>query len=250
MQVHKLLMSVATAGLLAAGAALAATGAGLVTDGDFSVAKSSGELRVDAKGPDWYESRRDGVGRKLLLLSKKTIVGNATPKALIRGNTKVNTYLSQRFAPAPQGDFTVQYDILVKEILQPANRSAFFMVGNSTDKKGGPKSTGSERFVFLGFENGSAGKINLFARPGKADWAQKKIIVTDLDLNKWYTVEVRIHAASGSYDVVVKGVTATPVTVDAFAPTGKPPKQLTHLSFASWNDGPGTFYVDNVVVQD
>ena len=30
---------------------------------------------------------------------------------------------------------------------------------------------------------------------------------------------------------------------------GKTPEQITHLSFASWNDGPGTFYVDNVTAR-
>ncbi len=235
-------------GLLVAGAAVAAPGAGLIADGDFSASKSSADLRKDAKGQDWYESRRDGVGHKLLILSTKPISGNATPKALIRGNSKVNTYLSQPFSAPQKGDFTVQYDILVREIMQPANHSAFFMVGNSKDKKGGPNSTGSERFVFLGFENGAAGKINLFARPGKTDWAQKSVIAPGLDLNKWYTVVIRVRTGAGKYDVTVKGVTPAPITVDAFAGAGKPPKELTHLSFASWNDGPGTFYVDNVSV--
>jgi hypothetical protein len=234
-------------GLFAACAAVAAPVAGLTTDADFGLSKSSGDLRKDVKGQDWYESRHDGVGRKMLYLSKKTIGGNTTPKALIRGNTKVNTYLSQPFASPQKGDFTVSYDILVKEIMQPANHSAFFMVGNSKDKKGGPNSTGTERFVFIGFENGAAGKMNLIARPGKADWAQKKTVASGLDLNKWYTIEVKVQTSAGKYEVNVKGVTPAPVSVDAFAASGKPPKELTHLSFASWNDGPGTFYVDNVV---
>jgi hypothetical protein len=248
MSVHKKFGKSVLLSLCVACAAIAAPGTGLIADGDFTATKSSGDLRKDSKGGDWYESRRDGVGHKLLFLSKKAIAGNATPKALIRGNTKVNTYLTQPFATPQKGDFTVQFDILVNEILQPANHSAFIMVGNSKDKKGGPNSTGLERFVFMGFENGAAGKVNLIARPGKTEWAQKKVIASGLDLNKWYTIEAVVHAATGKYDVTVKGVTAAPVQVDAFAASGKPPKELTHVSFASWNDGPGTFYVDNVVV--
>jgi hypothetical protein len=235
-------------GLLIACTAIAAPGTGPIVDGDFGASQSSGDLRKDSKGPDWYESRRDGIGHKLLFLSKKPIVGNATPKALVRGNTRVNTYLSQPFAAPQKGDFTIQYDILVKEIMQPANHSAFCMVGISKDKKAGPNSTGTERFVFLGFENAAAGKMNLFARPGKADWTKKVIVAAGLDLNKWYTVTVRVRTSAGTYDVTVKGVTPAPVAVDAFAASGKPPKELTHLSFASWNDGPGTFYVDNVSI--
>jgi hypothetical protein len=34
-----------------------------------------------------------------------------------------------------------------------------------------------------------------------------------------------------------------PVELKAF---GRAPKSLSAISFASWNDGPGTFYVDNV----
>jgi hypothetical protein len=248
MSAHKNLSRGVVLGLFIACAAIAAPGVSLVADGDFGLGKSSGDLRKDSKGADWYESRRDGVGHKLLFLSKKPITGNVTPKALVRGNTKVNTYLSQPFTAPQKGDFTIQYDILVKEIMQPANHSAFFMVGNSKDKKGGPNSTGTERFVFLGFENAAAGKMNLFARPGKTDWSQKKTVAAGLDLNKWYTVEIKVRTSAGKYDVTVKGLTPAPVEVDAFAASGKAPKELTHLSFASWNDGPGTFYVDNVVV--
>jgi len=39
------------------------------------------------------------------------------------------------------------------------------------------------------------------------------------------------------------------VELDAFSPSGKAPKRLTHISFASWNDGAGTFYIDNVIAR-
>lgn len=233
------------------GVAAAQSGAGLITDGNFDASKSSKELRADAKGPDWYESRREAKeSRRLLMLSKKPIAGNATPKAMIKADPKFNTYLTQRFSAAQTGDFTLQYDVLVKEILPQFNRSAFCMIGSDRDKKGGANSTGTERFVFLGFENGAApGKMNLFAREANKPWEKKTIVAAGLDLNKWYTVEVTVYPEAGVYEVGVKGVTAEPKELEAFRAGKKPIKRLTHVSFASWNDGPGTFYVDNVTAK-
>lgn len=225
--------------------------ASLIADGDFTLTGSSKVLRADNKGQDWYESRQDTkAGHRQLFLSKKAVGGDATPKAMLKANLTVNTYLTQKLATPQTGDFTVQYDILIKEIVEKDNRSAFFLVGTSSDKKGGPNSTGAERFVFLGFENAAIkGKVNLFAREGNAGWDKRKIVAGNLDLGKWYTITVAIHPASGSYDVTVQGVTAQPVKLNAFAATRKPLKRLTHLSFATWNDGAGTFYVDNVSAQ-
>lgn len=234
-----------------AGLAVAQSGASLITDGTFDASKSSKELRRNTKGADWYESRRDAKGSRLLLmLSKRPIAGNATPKAMIKADPKFNTYLTQRFATPQTGDFTLTYDVLVKEILPPFNRSAFCMIGSDKDKKGGANSTGIERFVFLGFENGAApGKMNLFAREGVKPWEQKTIVAKDLDLNKWHTVEVTVYPGAGVYEVGVKGVMPQPKELAAFRTGKKPIKRLTHVSFASWNDGPGTFYIDNVTAK-
>jgi hypothetical protein len=219
---------------------------GLILNGGFSKCKTSGELRRPGKGKDWYESRRDGKGHGLLFLSKKPVAGNVTEKAMIKSSATLNTYLSQMFASPVTGEFTLTFDILVKEILPPANRSAFFMIGDNSDKKAGPNSTAAERFVFMGFENTPAKKMNFFARQGNAGWDQKTIVASGLEFDKWYTIEVTVHTASGSYEASVKGSTTQPVTLKAFAPNGKFPKSLLAVSFASWNDGPGTFYIDNV----
>jgi hypothetical protein len=221
--------------------------AGLIVDGDFAATGSSMALRADNKGQDWGESRNDTkAGHRLLFLSKKSVAGNVTPKALIKANPDLNTYLSQRFTTPQTGEFTVRYDILVREILPDDNHSAFFMVGNDSDKKGGPNSTGAERFVFVGFENATEkGKINLFARGGSGGWEKRTIVAPNLDLGKWYTIEVVVYPSDALYAVSVKGVTQ-PVEVEAFKAGKKPPKKLTHLSFSSWNDGAGTFYIDNV----
>lgn len=239
---------IALAVLSAAGSRTSA--ASLIVDGDFTTTGSSKALRADNKGQDWSESRNDTkAGHRLLILSKKTVAGNATPKAIIKSNPDLNTYLSQRFTTPQKGEFTVRYDILVKEILADDNRSAFFMVGNDSDKKGGPNSTGSERFVFIGFENAAEkGKLNLFARGGNDGWEKRVIVAPNLDLGKWYTIEVVVYPSDALYAVSVKGITQ-PVEVDAFKAGKKAPRKLTHLSFSSWNDGAGTFYIDNVSAQ-
>lgn len=231
------------------GAAPAMAQGTLLVDGGFDANKSNFDLRDLEKGQGWFESRKDGIlGPKLLKLSKKKIGGNATYKAMIKGNPKKNTYLTQAFNAPQKGSFTVNYDIYVKEVLPTPNRSAIQMIGNAAEKA--PNATGAQRFVFLAFENATAGgKVNLIAYEGgsKDTASKKRVVVPDLDLKKWYTVQLNVNVPGKSYTVNIPGVTPSPVTVKAFDATGKgSPKELTHISFASWNDGPGTFYVDNV----
>jgi hypothetical protein len=224
-----------------------AAGIGLLTDGDFEACQTSGDLRRDNKGPDWSETRGDTAkGPKLLLLSTKKVADNVTHKALIKAHPDLNTYLTQKFAAPQLGTFTLAYDICVKEILPDDNHSAFCLVGASYDKKNGPNSTGKERFVFLGWENAKApGKINLFAREGNQDWAGRTLVAENLDLMVWHHVEVAVDVKGGTYKVRV-GQGAASKPLKAFKGGTALPKKLTHVSFASWNDGAGTFYVDNV----
>jgi hypothetical protein len=222
----------------------------IIVDGDFEATKSGSYLRRDDKGQDWYESRKDtDEGRALLKLSTKDIGGNDTRKAMIKAHPELNTYLSQRFAEPLSVYLSIRYDIFLREILPDDNRSAFFFAGIISDKKGGPNSTRSERFVFLGFENAAEpGKVNLFAREGETTWSEKTLVAQNLDLKKWYTISVEANIPEGVYEVSINGV------VDAFEleanfSKGKTPDVLTHISFASWNDGAGTFYIDNVTAQ-
>lgn len=223
----------------------------LVVDGSFENQKNGSDLRKDSKGSDWYESRKDTEeGSKLLKLSTKDIGGNATQKAMIKASPELNTYLSQRLTASQDLIMTVSFDIFVKEILPTDNRSAFIMLGNIKDKKGGPNSTGKERFVFMGFENaGEPGKINLFAREGKTTWAEKTTVASGLELERWYTITIEAVIPEGFYTTTVVGVTE-PFELESFYTKGRTPDSISHISFASWNDGAGTFYVDNVSVQD
>ena len=167
-----------------------------------------------------------------------------------RGDAKANAYLTEALREPQKGPFSLQWDILVTSIATPPNRSCFQIIGNDSVKGKGANATGAERFVFLAFENAAtAGKINLVAiEDGTAAGpAKSRIVVPDLVPHKWYTVHVDVNPAAGSYTVSLPGVTTTPVAVKGFFTKDKPaPKELTHVSFATWNDGPGVFYIDNV----
>jgi len=180
----------------------------LIEDGNFSAAKNGADLRKNTKGADWYESRKDtDAGRNLLKLSKKKIHGNKTPKAMLKADPELNTYLTQKLLAPQKVSMVVQYDILVKEILADDNRSAFFFLGAIKDKKGGPCSTGRERFVFLGFENAAEpGKVNLFAREEGTKWDEKTLVAENLDLNAWYTVSIDANIEEAYYTVTIEGI--------------------------------------------
>ena len=108
-------------------------------DGGFEAIQKSSELRKDSDGQDWYESRKDRQGRKLLMLSTKKIGGNRTHKAMIKAHPELNTYLSHRLTEPQDLVLSATFDIYIREILPDDNRSAFIMLGGLKDKKGGPK---------------------------------------------------------------------------------------------------------------
>lgn len=243
--------------LMAAGVVLGGwiAGAGaqapLISDPGFELNETGKQLRKRAGTNDWYESRNDtNAGRKLLILNTQKIRGNATRKAMIKASPEFNTYLSQALGTFQSGRFSIQYDIYIKEILPPFNRSCFQMIGNDKVRKRGPNATGTERFVFLGFANAATpGDIDLVAFEGgdAVEWDVRTPVVKGLKVKTWYTVRVDVDVPGKAYMVSVAGVTPQPVRVKAFKPKGKPyAEPLTHISFASWNDGPGTFHIDNV----
>ncbi len=224
----------------------------LVVDGDFEQNETGKQLRSKEKPQGWYESRKDGKKARLLLkLSKKPVGGNETIKAMIKASPEYNTYLSQILSQPVEDNLSMQWDIYVKEIFPPYNRSAFQILGDASVKGRGPNATGRERFVFLGFEKipGADNKMNLFAFVGGVDqeWDNKTILVENLEMKHWYTVKVELDVKAGVYNVIMPGIMETPIELTAFKTKKHPiPTKISHISFASWNDGPGTFYVDNV----
>jgi hypothetical protein len=227
----------------------------LIIDGDFETIENGAALRRHRTTQCWYESRNSGgsqAARKMLTLSGKAVGGNATKKAMLKASPKHNTYLTQSFPEPQKGRFALQWDILVKEILPPFNRSAFQMLGNAAAKGRGPNGSNPERFVFLGFENAETpGRMNLFAYEGKdpAQWDRRTLLVPGLALGAWHTVRVDVDVPGKRYYISVDGVTARPLEVEAFrTKDSAPPRFVSHVSFATWDDGPGTFYIDNVIV--
>jgi len=74
-------------------------------------------------------------------------------------------------------------------------------------------------------------------------------VAEGLDAGKWYTIKVEANIPEGYYSVTVEGV-VDGFELESFYSKGKTPSKISHISFASWNDGAGTFYVDNVSVID
>ena len=224
--------------------------ADLIMDNDFEASVDSADLRMDGAGQDWYESRGDDPS--LLTLDELDIDGNATKKAGFEGSLSNNVYLTQEFDFAQAGTFSVRWDIYVDSILDDddRDRSALMMIGDDSNGVDGPNSTSTERFVFMALwcEGGGgddpADTMTLIARePGdtygtSSVWRQ---IAAGLSFDAWHTVVVSCDVVGNSYDVFVNGVLVGDGII-AYAAKDS----LTAISFAQWNDGAGTFYIDDV----
>ena len=228
----------------------------LVVDSDFEASGGvdpSADLRYnDPAIRDWYESRNDVP--TLLFLDESDIGGNTEKKAGFTGSDSGNAYLSQELSSPQTGIFSIQWNIYVDNILDLAtnpDRTGWMLIGDdsstvSTDIGKGPNSTGSERFVCMAFYKeggGDTGTMDLVARePGQAwDGGSFTKVASGLNLDQWYTIKVTCDVASDTYMVYVDGVYQQ--TLTGF--TSK--DSLTHISFATWNDGGGDFYVDDVM---
>ena len=218
----------------------------LLVDSEFDDSTDSADLRTDGSGQDWYESRGDVP--TLLTLDETDVAGNSTKKAKLTASTSGNAYLSQEFSTPQTDTFTVQWDIYLDEIIDSGNpdRSAYMLIGDDADGIRGPNSTNGDRFVYMAFYKeggGTTGTMNLVARQPADSWGGGLFtqIATGLNLDQWYTIKVEIDVINNTYDIYVNGILEGD---DIQARVSK--TSLTHISFATWNDGPGTFYVDNV----
>ena len=215
----------------------------LLTESDFETILGTDELRADGPGRDWYESRQDGTdGPKNLSLDETNVGDNSGKKAKFKGSATLNTYMSQELKTPQSGVFSLQWDIYVDEILDisQTDRSGFMFIGDDSDNKNGPNSTGNDRFVYLAFykEGGGVdGPMDLMA----VEPDGTTMVAEGLSLDQWYTIKVLCDVPNNTYMVYVDGVFQKALT--AF----KSKTSLTHISFATWNDGAGSFYVDNVM---
>ena len=211
-----------------------------LSDTNFDASAGDEDLIFNSAGQDWYESRQDGTGGPALLsLDNTDVAGHTGKKAKITGSTSLNTYLSQEFGSPQTNTFGVQWDIYVDNIDTSGGdtRSAFMFIGDDIDGQRGPNSSPDDRFVYMAFQNGDdPGTMDLEIYNG--GWRDSLI---QLNQDQWYTIKVVVDVTANTYNIYVDDLLA-----GADIPANTPKDNLTHISFASWNDGPGTFYVDNV----
>jgi len=226
-------------------------GGALLVDNYFDDSADSADLRANGAGQDWYESREDSSpGPMLLTLDETDVAGNASKKAKLTASTQApggNVYVSQEFGAAQNGEFAVQWDIYVdsiENISGAPDRAGWMLIGDNTVSPPGPNSDNSERFVYMGFfkdGGGTSGTMDLVARDRNDGWTSFTTLATGLNLEQWYTIKVECNVTAGTYDVYVDGVLQATAVTSRNAKT-----EVTHISFAQWDDGAGTFYVDNV----
>ena len=218
-----------------------------IRDTDFELNVSDEDLRDEnPPGEYWYESRGQEPG--LLTLNEDDIGGNATKKAAVAASITGNPYLSQQFGRPPTEVFTVQWSIYVESILDISgapDRTGWMLIGDSSNAtRPGPNSDDSERFVYLGFfrdGGGTSGTMDLVARDRDDGWTAFTTVASGLNIGQWYTIKVVCDLASDDYAVYVDGAYQGTVT------SRYPKNTVSHISFAQWNDGAGSFYVDDVV---
>jgi hypothetical protein len=218
----------------------------ILVDSDFNASSDSAALRANSAGQDWYESRQDVP--TLLTLDRTSVGGNATAKAKFTASSTGNAYLTQEFSSPQTQAFSVQWDIYVDSILDISGHpdcAGWMLIGDDTitnTTRKGPNADDSERFVYMAFYKdggGTSGTMSLVAM--ERDSTTLTPIATGLYLKQWYTMKVDLNLANDTYDVYVDGNKV----VGAW-PSRNLKDSVTYISFAQWNDGAGSFYVDNV----
>jgi hypothetical protein len=223
----------------------------ILADSGFDAPADSAALRTQGPGRGWYESRSDNPG--LLTLDESDIGGNAGKKAKLTASASAGAYVTQRFGGPQSGVFAVRWQAYVDSILDSADRDrgAMMLIGDGGGTPGGPNSTGSERFMYMSFYCPGGGGYQpgdtmtlIASEPGDpfADSSQWLGIASGLPFHTWHTITVVCNPAGDTYDVYVNDDKTPRETVRAYTPMSS----VTHISFAQWNDSPGTFYVDNV----
>jgi len=213
----------------------------LIVDNGFEHSTDSSDLIYRAPYQNWYESRDDLP--TILSLDETDIGGNSGVKAKFEQNGDDNAYLTQQF-DAQDGEFALQWDVYVDTILDTSSpdRAAITMIGIDDGDSRGANYGAGNNFVWLGFyRDGGAdnGTMDLVAA---LQTGEEIVIEPDMNLDQWYTLAVYGDVDSDTYDVFVDGsLIASGLT----ARTAQ--DNVTHISFAQWNDGAGRFYIDNVM---
>jgi hypothetical protein len=82
--------------------------------------------------------------------------------------------------------------------------------------------------------------MDLVARERGATFENFTTVASGLTMDDWHLIKVVCDLETDTYTVYVDGVYRSRVT--SYTAKGA----VTHISFSQWNDGAGTFYVDNV----
>lgn len=225
----------------------------VLVNGDFATETDSASLRSDDSGQDWYESRADTPpnGANQLTLDETDIAGNATKKAKFVGGSTYNTYMSQALPSAiTSGTFTVEWDIYVDSIVDVSatDRSGWMFLGNNSNAIQGPSSTDVERWAILSWAKvggGTTGAVSLTYRDRDDALTAFSLASSTLALDTWYTVKLVGSPTTDTYDIYVNDMLQVSGATSRYANVDP-----SYVSFASWNDGAGTFYVDNVSFND
>lgn len=225
----------------------------VLVNGDFTTETDSASLRSNDSGQDWYESRADSApnGANQLSLDETDIAGNATKKAKLTGTSSYNTYMSQALPSAiTAGTFTVQWDIYVDSIVNvtATDRSGWMFLGNDSGASNGPSSTDTERWAILAWAKsggGDTGAVSLTYRDRDDGLTAFSLASSTLALDTWYTVKLVGSPTTDTYDIYVDDMLQVTGATSRYAAVDP-----SYISFATWNDGAGTFYVDNVTLDD
>ncbi len=214
----------------------------------FDGCENNNDLRT---GNDWYESRAQAP--ELLLLDETNVDGNYGKKAKIQGDQSLNTYLTQQFTTTQTGIFTIYWDIYVDEIMSCTatntnrDRGGWMLIGFDGDS--GPNRLEANRFVYMAFDKtdddgGDDGTMELVTRD-RGQGFNTQTVQKVMNLDQWYTIKVVLDIPNYTYDLYVDNEFIN--TVETWNSTALNfGNGASHISFASWNDGPGTFYIDNV----
>jgi len=229
-----------------------------VSDGEHSTSKmftfmtEPKSILLDQEFNDssdnWYVSFGQS---SLVTIDISNVGGNTGKKAKFTESTSNSVYLSQEFIQGQTDDFSISWDVYVDKVTDINNnpdRACWMFIGDDSDGINGPCSSDEDRFIYLAFvkeDGGSKGVMNLRALErygveeinGQDDFTE---IASDLFLDTWYTIEVKVNFRLNRYSVYVN---------DELMRTIKPrawKDELTHISFAQLSDGAGTFYIDNV----
>jgi hypothetical protein len=80
--------------------------------------------------------------------------------------------------------------------------------------------------------------MDLVARDRDDPWNSFTVLATGLTIGQWYTIRVTCDLATDTYEVYLDDAFLGSVT------SRQPKSSISHISFAQWSDGAGTFVVD------